>query len=481
MKPSNAITLDQQDNQIQLFNKIWICLLFIAGLFLWVKFLNFGDIHFTYLDWGEDSGPRLVFLQSALQDGLLPYHMPNASGLVNVSDRYLSIPDVLFSPHALLLKLLTPETFVIVHVLLLYSLGFCGLAILRRRYTLTWLPFTVLFLLFNFNGHILSHLSAGHLPWAGYFLFPWFILQVMRLLEERQDWRWVFQTAVLLFFLFLQGSFHQFSISLIFLGLIALTAIKKHWPALAAVGASLALSLVRIMPTLLVVNNFNTVFHGGFPTFYAVIEGLASIHTPDSGLSVPGGKTMGWWEFDLYIGISGLLFLLIFGFLRWLSSKEENDRYMNLLFPFIVMTVSSMGTVFKVFTQLSIPTGIRVTTRFIVLPLLFLCLLAVMQFNTWLAKHNKNRALWLVLLSGLGVLLSELWQHFKVWQLSNMLQVFGEGRFVPSIWTVANYPDPSYMRYLLYGVLGSSATLLVLIGLSLYSARKARRTALEDS
>ena len=85
-----------------------------------------------------------------------------------------------------------------------------------------------------------------------------------------------------------------------------------------------------------------------------------------------------------------------------------------------------------------------------------------------------------LMLAGLGVFLFELWQHFKVWQLSQLFQVYEEGRFVPSIWTVANYPDPSYMRYLLYGVLGTSVTLLVLVGLSLYSARKARRAANQD-
>lgn len=41
--------------------------------------------------------------------------------------------------------------------------------------------FSILFLLFNINGHISAHLSVGHATWTGYFLFSWLLPFILEL------------------------------------------------------------------------------------------------------------------------------------------------------------------------------------------------------------------------------------------------------------------------------------------------------------
>jgi len=60
-----------------------------------------------------------------------------------------------------------------------------GLLLIRHRYRLGLAPFTLLFLLFNFNGFITSHLAVGHSMWFGYFLLSFAALFILEMLEEQ--------------------------------------------------------------------------------------------------------------------------------------------------------------------------------------------------------------------------------------------------------------------------------------------------------
>ena len=131
--------------------------LWAGGVFLWGKFLNWGDIPFDWLDWAEINAPRTAFLKDAVTKGVLPLHMPDSSALRGVTDRFMSIPDALLSPQILLLRFMDVGTFFLVDTLLLYTIGMFGLLWFRRRYSLSLASFSALFLLFNFNGHILAH------------------------------------------------------------------------------------------------------------------------------------------------------------------------------------------------------------------------------------------------------------------------------------------------------------------------------------
>lgn len=451
-----------------------LVIIYIIGLFLWLRFFNFGDIKFTYLDWVYDTGPRYVFLYNAINSNSLPLHMSNQSGLVCITDRYFSVPDVIISPQIILLKILTPERFIVFNIFFLYTLGFLGLLIIRKKFSLNILSFAILFLLFNFNGHILSHLAVGHMPWMGYFLLPFYIIQIFNLLESKQNWCWVTTTSLVMLTMFLQGSFHLYIHCLMFLFLIGITDRKNIFMSLTTVIVSLLISMIRIAPSVLILDKFNTVFHGGFPSMLTILKALTQINLPDVRLYVPGGKTMGWWEFNFYIGVLGLLFIAIFGFYKWLLNNKE-EKFKRLLFPIIVMTVLSMGNVYEIANYLPIPTGERVTTRFILLPLLFMIVISAIQFNKWFCINEKCKEIRFFAGIILVIIGNDLWQNFKVWEISNMIKVFDQITFFPDMWYVANrYYDHVYIFALKMGAFLTIITIAILLLLTRLSHNQSK-------
>ena len=146
---------------------VWYGAWFVLGCALWVFFLNGGDIPFDFHDWAEVNAPRLAFVQDALRKGVFPLHMPDASALRGVTDRYFSLPDVFFTPQLFLMKWLSVGEFVLAHILILYAAGYIGLVRLSRRLKLSPAAFAVLFLIYNGNGHLLSHVAVGHATWGG--------------------------------------------------------------------------------------------------------------------------------------------------------------------------------------------------------------------------------------------------------------------------------------------------------------------------
>ena len=127
------------------------------------------------------------------------------SSTLVTTDPYLACPDTLLSPQALLLLFLEPGPFMLANVLFMYTLGWVGMLLIRRRYHLALVPFTALLLLFNFNGHITAHLAVGHSEWVGYFILPFFVLLVLILVDPEGDsatakvgWGWTLSMALVL-------------------------------------------------------------------------------------------------------------------------------------------------------------------------------------------------------------------------------------------------------------------------------------------
>ena len=147
----------------------------------------------------------------------------------------------------------------------------CALPI-SRRLKLSPAAFAVLFLIYNGNGHLLSHVAVGHATWGGTLLFSWFMLWVYELYEEGEPSRgWPLKMGVLLFVIFLQGSFHQFVWCLLFLCAAVLTFWTRRgpdwarWQAIFSAGVcSVGLSAVRILPVAIQLDGFDDDFLGGY-------------------------------------------------------------------------------------------------------------------------------------------------------------------------------------------------------------------------
>lgn len=436
------------------------------GAFLWGKFLNWGQIPFDWLDWAEINAPRTAFLKDAVTKGVLPLHMPDSSALRGVTDRFLSIPDALLSPQILLLRFMEVGTFFLVNTILLYTIGMFGLLWFRRRFSLSLVSFSALFLLFNFNGHILAHYSVGHTTWSGYLLFPWFAVLVFRLLQGESGWRWVTPTALVLFFIYLQGAFHQFVWGLMFLGLLGLTSWERFWPALKALVSACLLSMVRILPPTLLLGQFDDEFLGGYPTLMELLDSMVRFKYPAEAIGVRNMlSSLAWWEYDLYLGLAGTVFLAVFGIYSWAKHHRLESGFPALLLPVGGMALLSVGRVYRLVRLIPIPllSGERASIRMIILPVVFLLILAAIEFQRWLQNRQTS---WIAQITGLGFLLvmgHDLWQHAKVWQVTNAVSAFDVARVDLSIKVVANHPDPAYFTLLWIGAAVTTMTLLGLI------------------
>ncbi len=394
--------------------------------------------------------------------------MTDSSALRGITDRFMTVPDPILSPQILLLKFMDVGPFVLVQVLLFFTLGFWGLLWFRRRYHLSLAAFTPLFLLFNFNGHNLTHLSVGHVTFAGYFLFPWFLALIIQLVVDGQkSWAWVAKMAILLFAIWLQGAFHHYVWGLMFIGLIGLTSAKAFWPAVKAGVAAILLSMVRILPPAMMFGQYDDDFLGGYPTVWDTLRSMVTIVFPADAIEAPRSmlNSLAWWEFDLYLGILGAAFLLWFGVGRWLKNKRSETGYPALLLPVVIIFIFSIGRVYRLVRLIPIPllAGERATFRMIILPVVILLILAAIEFQAWLNEREHTPILQVSMLGGFFLIGHDLWQHLKVWQVTNAVGAFDVARVDLTLKVVGNHPDPAYTTILAIGAAVSALTLAALI------------------
>lgn len=443
------------ENQHKTIRRVWLLLLLLAVLTGWGIFLNRGEIPFDFHDWAEVNAPRLAFLKDAVTKGRLPLHMPDTSALRGVTDRYMALPDIILSPQVLLLRWMSVGTFVLVHTWLLIVLGFWGLLRLKKRFSLSLLSFTWVTLLFFLNGHMLSHYAVGHVTWGGAFLLSWFAELVFALIDDEQGAVWEGKMAFLLFFIFLQGSFHQFVWCVIFLGFLAISNWKLFFPILRSGIAAGLLSAVRIIPPAMQIGAFDDDFLGGYRTPVQILNAFLKIISPADSLDqAKTGAVLGWWEFDIYTGLTGLL-LLGLGFLAWLVLRNRSLGFPSLLCPAAVLSLFSIRNVYMVMRFFRIPlfSGERVSSRFLLLPFVFLLITGVCALQRFLSGKFYGKWGNLLLLLGLVPVSYELWRHLNVWKVTEAVRGFPYTYTDLSIKVVANHPDKPYVTGLLAGFL----------------------------
>ena len=158
-----------------------IPILYASGFLHWLLFFKLGKLTFRAFDWGKEY-IYYSLLKQWIETGRIPYHIDLA---FHGTHRFLAIPEVNLSPQILLLPLVQVGTFVVINTILLYSIGFIGCLLIKQRYRLGIASFTLLFLIFNFNGHLIAHIGVGHSMWAGYFLLPFYFLYLLELIGDK--------------------------------------------------------------------------------------------------------------------------------------------------------------------------------------------------------------------------------------------------------------------------------------------------------
>src|SRR5512133_2034119 len=348
-----------------------VAVLFIAGLLvygirLWGVFFSWGNISFDFLDWAEVAGPRYALLRDAAEKGVLPLHAGDTTALRGVTDRYFAIADTPFSPQYLLLPLMETGRYIFLDTLLFYGLGFVGLLLIYRKYHLAPFSFLFMALLLNFNGYIIAHFAAGHTNWTATFLLPYFVLLVLHLVEQqRVGWRWVLGLSLLELVILLQGGFHLFLFSLIFLAVLALFNPRLMRPVGLGGLFTLLVCLPRLLPPALALSGVIQQYLGGFASINDLLSALVVLQDPYRAVHpLTDTFPLNAWETDFYIGLLGLALILGFGvLLPLLRERSKRSLQVQILIPCAVLAALSIGQVYaRVVSIIRIPpfTGERV-------------------------------------------------------------------------------------------------------------------------
>ncbi|HNT24963.1 MAG TPA: hypothetical protein PKM21_11395 [Anaerolineales bacterium] len=433
--------------------RAYLLALALAGALLWCLFFNWGDVPMHFMDWAEVWGARMQAWRNALLHNTLPFHLNDLGAMRSANDRYFAVADMVSSPQVLLLRWLEVGPYALVNNLLLYALATWHLLQIRKRYALSLFTFSALFLIFHFNGFIVTHLAVGHLSWGGYYLFPAFVLLLLDLVEGRTSWRWVAGMALTLFLIFMQGSFHHLVWCFIALGSLAVLRPPHFFPAAQALLFSLLLSMPRLLPALRA--RFASLsqgldFLGGYPSLADLLRALVYPSSPQQAMPrLLVDSSLGYWEFDLFTGWVGLLFLLFgLGALAWWHARAR--RFPYLLVPALLLIILSIADAFpRLLFHSPLAASERATSRLAGLALVILLILAAIYAQKALQALPSHPALAL-LQAGLLILLAyQLARHTLGWSVVPASLAFEVTPRDLSLVHIANRPDPNY--YLMLG------------------------------
>jgi hypothetical protein len=429
----------------------WVATFYLVGLGHWSIFFEMGQIKFNVHDW-ELMSHYLLGLEQAVTTVQLPLHVVPKDPAKG-TERFLTIPDLPVSPQVVLIPILGLGRFVLVDTLLLFSLGFLGLYTLAKRLELSSFSFGLLFLLFSFNGHITAHLGVGHFVWLAYFLTPFVLLLILDAIEREPDRRWPVHISLVLFAIILQGGFHFAIWTTMLLVLLAITQPPLRRSTIVAAILTVALGAFRFIPAIFEFTSRDWRFFGGFQVTGDIPFGLASLMTPIEAAGDYYGRPE-WWEVDYFVGFIGLGLLAVFGIAYWLRhSSSLSGRPARILAPaLIALAFLSLDVIYRAIANLPIPFigAERVSSRFLVLPFLFLLVFAVIALQRWLNAQRPGTGIRYLLIAALIGIALDLWQHSRVWRPSAAqlgFNVKAPNMFV----TIVNRPDPPYDNALIAG------------------------------
>lgn len=392
--------------------------LYLLGALHWILFLNLGYFGLTDYDWDHESFYCSI-LADALAEGRVPLFI---SRELHGTTRFMAIPDIPLSPQVLLLGILPAGWFVVFHTLLLYSLGFWGCATLRRLHDLSTVSFVALLLFFNMTGFFTSHLAVGHATWLGFLLLPWFFVCVLEWAHRGPSVPLTVATALSVFAIGLQGSFHVSLWCLMFVGLMSLRSLKWMRYAGGVTAAWLVFSAVRFVPGFMTFGAATQVFDSGYPTLADLLAGLVSLRGHAYPIFDAVSRRLGWWEYDMYVGWIGLAFLLYFGLWLRFGAEEYLDevRFGALDIPVLGMVLLALDGIWRIFAAVPVIGVERVSSRFLIMPVLALALAGCIRLDRWLKWHSGRAwAAWTARAGVLG-LAGFLGAHSWKWRLAEV-------------------------------------------------------------
>jgi hypothetical protein len=452
---------------------VFLILIFAAGALHWVFFLNYGNMSFKVHDWAKEFVYYSV-LKQAMESGRLPFHIPLA---FQETKRFLALPEINMSPQIFLLPLMDVGTFVLVNTLIMYTVGFAGCLMIWNRYRLSPVAFSVLFMLFNFNGHLTAHIGVGHSMWTAYFLLPFFFLYTLEITEGKDRTGSAIKLGFVLFVMILQGGFHIFAWAMAFLALLLIFNWRLIRPVLYAAVSGLLLSAFRLIPAAFALEGKKEKFIWSYPTVRDLLDALVTIRQQTPERLRPWG-TPGWWEYDIYIGILGLALVVYFGlYLRFRKKPELEDyRFRALDLPLLTLAVFSISYFHAFLTRIPVPLlgSQRVASRFIIIPVVMLAFIAAIRLQRTLETARRSVKFYVAVIIGLAVMALSFVDHSFIWSVFRLQRIYRDKVVDLSVPGIIAVSDTSYTNVLLLGGIISLASFAGLLYLAVRRRKPAR-------
>jgi hypothetical protein len=425
-------------------------LLAVAGVAHWLWFFS-GPLALDFEDWPKERA-YLDLLREAVATRTPPLHMDIN---LQMTQRFLALPETMLAPHVTLLPWLTNQQFVTLQTALMFLLGLAGCAALARRFD--WSAFTLVAFatVFSFNGFITCRLACGHFMWAGYYLFPWMLLATLRLRENPAALRRRLELAGVIFALFLVGSFHLAIWWMIFLAILALASPRLLWPIGLALAAAVVLCLFRIAPAAVTFGGLHREFGTGYPDLLVLARAFFVSLGYDTPFTTTTRASLGWWEFNHFVGLPAALFVLVYCLKRPAdtipqaqsaapASASAPSRIVlsSLLLPTAAMAVLSLSDFYRPIASLPLPlfNAERVTTRFISIAFFVAFFIASTRFNREAARLSPA---WQTLALALLVqTIFELSRHATLWQPAFLEATHPPSRYWPDAATMTARIEP---------------------------------------
>jgi hypothetical protein len=433
------------------FKRLMPIFLFTAGIVYWYLFYFRGSPTITHGDWGKEN-VYLNTIRFALSSGTIPWVWANT--FYHTIVLFMANPEVCFTPDVLLVHFLPNNEFFYVHHCLLYTIGFYGLSKIKTQLRLNEASFFFLFLLFNFNGLLTSHISEGHFQWTGYYFIPLFFYCLGRSYICKAVSQFDLAIGLILGALFANGSLHIAVFVALFMLLLHVfdTTIWRKLFFSLAVG--FCTGAFRIIPSLIYTKPEPS---EGIQSGYLDIGLLFQALTQLRGYSLSATNSVGWWEYSLYIGFTGF-FLLATALIVYVK-KHYKPQHLPWLMASLSIFLLSLGNTWSIFAALHVPLANveRLSARFIVVPFFICIVMAAYCINQFFLEQRLVNKIATVFLNILLFFVSiDLFYQFLNWSLISTELASGGPKLVPAMSLSenisANYQGVIYVSWVVSGI-----------------------------
>lgn len=442
----------------------WVLSIYVFGAIYWILFLDWGNAH-TF-DWMLYES-LLTVTQTAIRTGQIPYHAAffcdeSVRGSYLNDFRFLAAPWVLVSPDLFALAWLRLPQWIVLHIVLLYSIGFLGIVKWIYKLNLSVVAATFVMVLYIFNGFYSAKVGVGHIgDLGGYFLIPWVFWLWTRFVESeqanrRQKLLLTLEWAGLLVLIISFGALHV--LQGILLGTICIFAFHRRqlpWLGL-GFGIAFCIGAYLFIPVF---------FYSGYAESGRLVSsGFGSFTYPftivpqllQSLLVSHPVIADGEWERTAYLSWIGLAVIVAaIAYPSWRGTQAPNPlRARPFVWAMLVIFVCLLASVLQVVwillqSVIRIPSLDQYPARMMIFLILYLVLLAASGFDQVFEAIRNVRlrvtVKWVLLLCLFTMLVRNSW----LWALSttgiywtgnsNNLPLFA---LCPQLLAIAN--DESY-------------------------------------